>query len=729
MKKVLFLSFIMGCICAPGQAAIIYFDNFDGPAGVDLNGTTPDITTGGVVWQAGSYVNADGTYGQGTAGQMFTAVLPFSPRNNKIYELSASVDNTGDWVAIGFQENVGNLETRILDNAPLLWSLARGSQDTQFDQAFRGPGTNGGLGNTTTVSATDLRVRIQTKSETEWEVTWFFDGSPQFQQTYDPVAVGININYAAFGSNGMFSAVTGTISSFQLSMIPLTAWNPDPADAAEEVSPDVTLKWNKGRDPNDNPNEDITQHYLYYIVYDAAAAPAEPNLLDPATIGPITVADIPDPISYPAAGTLPIGTDKVVGWRVDESVNGSAPTDPATIVGDVWQFKTEITTPVLTRDPSNTSRHPYDQPRYEGPAPFTCEFTSKTPPTADWYRQGDPDPALLGTVDLDNPAFSDGDIGIALTALGGDQYATVLTIANVEQADEGVYYCQVNNASNQPETSETASLLVKKLLARYEFEGNTQDSIGVNHGTLKHRDPNFPDPLNYIAGIVGAQATELDGNQYLELSTEAFPKAGFSAGLESGTLSCWLRLDGILAGQPNAMILGVNNVGGGNACQFWIEPDSQVNIRVRDLNGTAAHKTATPAESLIADPDWHLLTGTYQVAGSMQLYIDGAAVGAPVAVAEGMEFQDWLYPILIGANNHIGQANGFLEGALDDLRIYNYALSAEEVADLYLMAYPDARFCISAYASEFDFNGDCVVDMLDFAQFSAAWLDSGLYPE
>jgi hypothetical protein len=89
-------------IVSTAQAEVVYFDDFDGSAGTNLNGTKPDITPGGETWQAGQYADADGTLGGGNSGNMAKAALPFTPELGKIYELSATVDNTGDWVAIGF---------------------------------------------------------------------------------------------------------------------------------------------------------------------------------------------------------------------------------------------------------------------------------------------------------------------------------------------------------------------------------------------------------------------------------------------------------------------------------------------------------------------------------------------------------------------------------------------------------------------------------------------------
>jgi hypothetical protein len=112
----------------PAAAKTLYFDNFDGEAGVDLNGTKPDITTDGAVWEAGPNIDADGTL-----GSLFTAILPFTPETGTVYELSASFDNQGDWAGIGFLSEPGNVANRINDNSPLLWSLTRPSGASNFD--------------------------------------------------------------------------------------------------------------------------------------------------------------------------------------------------------------------------------------------------------------------------------------------------------------------------------------------------------------------------------------------------------------------------------------------------------------------------------------------------------------------------------------------------------------------------------------------------------------------
>jgi hypothetical protein len=162
------------------------------------------------------------------------------------------------------------------------------------------------------------------------------------------------------------------------------------------------------------------------------------------------------------------------------------------------------------------------------------------------------------------------------------------------------------------------------------------------------------------------------------------------------------------------------------ACQLWCDAYGNIDIRLCGTTGEA-HKAAAPSENILGDGRWHLITASYNRRGRMQLYLDGLSLGSAVYVP-ALEFVAWQFPVVIGANNDRGTVADFLVGALDDLRIYNYALSQGEIGDLYREVYPDGRLCILEYTDQFDLNGDCVVDFEDFAILASSWLSSGIYP-
>jgi hypothetical protein len=86
-------------------------------------------------------------------------------------------------------------------------------------------------------------------------------------------------------------------------------------------------------------------------------------------------------------------------------------------------------------------------------------------------------------------------------------------------------------------------------------------------------------------------------------------------------------------------------------------------------------------------------------------------------------------PLDMGALlNYIGKSlsatEPYLNGLIDDLKIYNYALSNTEVAQEYI-AVMGGWICDTegSDALRYDFNSDCRVDLLDFARFAADWLN------
>jgi hypothetical protein len=75
---------------------------------------------------------------------------------------------------------------------------------------------------------------------------------------------------------------------------------------------------------------------------------------------------------------------------------------------------------------------------------------------------------------------------------------------------------------------------------------------------------------------------------------------------------------------------------------------------------------------------WHFVAVTYDASGNCVFYIDGAAAGS------GTNLQSFYSnPIYLGANGNNGSIAEFFSGGLNDVRIYNRALSATEINDLY----------------------------------------------
>ena len=124
IKTVLILAIVaMATITA--NAGVIFSDDFSGNATVDLNGTTPDVTTGGATWVATSNYKADGSF---TLDAPATMTLAFTPVDGLVYTLDAQIEDLGGnhWAQFGF----GNGQPTTDLWSGRAWHLLRVQADT-----------------------------------------------------------------------------------------------------------------------------------------------------------------------------------------------------------------------------------------------------------------------------------------------------------------------------------------------------------------------------------------------------------------------------------------------------------------------------------------------------------------------------------------------------------------------------------------------------------------------
>jgi hypothetical protein len=85
------------------------------------------------------------------------------------------------------------------------------------------------------------------------------------------------------------------------------------------------------------------------------------------------------------------------------------------------------------------------------------------------------------------------------------------------------------------------------------------------------------------------------------------------------------------------------------------------------------------SESVITDGQWHHVGLVYDLDSlHRRLYVDGVQVAEDAKVVSGMPSDDGMY---IGASKDL-DAGSFFSGLIDDVRIYNKALNAEQIEAL-----------------------------------------------
>ena len=126
----------------------------------------------------------------------------------------------------------------------------------------------------------------------------------------------------------------------------------------------------------------------------------------------------------------------------------------------------------------------------------------------------------------------------------------------------------------------------------------------------------------------------------------------------------------------------------------------------------------------LVNGNWHLVIMHYDADdGVLRVSVDGKT-DAMTSVDVDLALTD--RPLAIGTDDSV-EGTSLFKGLVDEVKIWTYALSLEEIAALYTEFVPSADFCMEGPA--FDFNGDCAVRLNDFADFAASWLDCNYIPE
>ncbi|MFH1884878.1 MAG: LamG-like jellyroll fold domain-containing protein [Planctomycetota bacterium] len=177
-----------------------------------------------------------------------------------------------------------------------------------------------------------------------------------------------------------------------------------------------------------------------------------------------------------------------------------------------------------------------------------------------------------------------------------------------------------------------------------------------NHGTLENNP-------QWAAGFDG-DALEFDGTNFVELSTGLI-------GSDKGSVCVWIKTTQASIG----MIFYGSSGSGGNG--FGDEDELHINMMSDggvEFYIEGGDTDVNPQAMAVNDDAWHHIAATWEVNGLANLYVDG---GTPVSAAHtGNNFE-------LSGRIRLGQPNTrelFYSGLLDDVRVYDYVLSLDEIA-------------------------------------------------
>jgi hypothetical protein len=214
----------------------------------------------------------------------------------------------------------------------------------------------------------------------------------------------------------------------------------------------------------------------------------------------------------------------------------------------------------------------------------------------------------------------------------------------------------LNRSAYSNETSATTTAN-KDLVTRLQFDGNSMDStVNLNHSATYGT-------VSYLTGKVGTQAIALNGtNSFVQLPATV-------ANSKELTIAAWVYWNGVTSWQR------IFDFGNDQTQYMFLTPRTSTGVsRFAIKNGGAEQTLSATAIPYLK---WTHVAVTLSATGA-RMYINGVQVVESGAVTiSPFDFK----PVL----NYIGRSqfsDPLFNGNIDDFRVYNYALSAAEVAQV-----------------------------------------------
>ncbi|OQP66552.1 hypothetical protein A3860_13815 [Niastella vici] len=298
--------------------------------------------------------------------------------------------------------------------------------------------------------------------------------------------------------------------------------------------------------------------------------------------------------------------------------------------------------------------------------------------------------ALVTPASVLNPNAASGDNQIALTwdfqydakyeisraSSATGTYTVIASNINAIRYEDktasngATYYYKVvayNNAGRSPETAVLSGTPVagQHLYLAFDETSGTfaRDAWGGYHGALAAT-------ASHTTGNSGS-SVKLNGTStsYVSLG------AGLLAPLNDFTISTWVRMDSL------ATWMRIFDFGTGTAQYMFLSPQASVSGGVSTVR--FAIKNGGAEQQVNYSYTWALNTWTHlairRLGDTVKLYVNGQNVAANTGVT--------IKPSDLGSTslNYIGKSqfsDPYLNGAVDEFRIYNYALSEQNISNL-----------------------------------------------
>jgi hypothetical protein len=254
----------------------------------------------------------------------------------------------------------------------------------------------------------------------------------------------------------------------------------------------------------------------------------------------------------------------------------------------------------------------------------------------------------------------------------------------------------------------TAASIPTGLIGYWPFDGTPADASGGGH------DLNLVNGAGFAAGLFG-QSLDL---HYGEYATRPASEPFFDFAGQPFSLQAWIKMTP--GDEKGAVILAKHESGHLNGYFLFANKHNPNQGQLDKAGFYASSPIGNDAISTtrVNDGRWHQIVGVYTPSGNSQIYVDGALEASQTA----QQVFNNLVPLTVGA---LPNGSLFFVGQIDEVAVWNQALSATDIASLYnggvgrspltlaspSTAIPAAAVAVSAPATRTATNSDFARDL------------------
>ena len=484
----------------------------------------------------------------------------------------------------------------------------------------------------------------QINAERLFDITWGEDVAPfEVNGTYQIVNAASRKMLTYMGTNNVQSVTRKTSGTTQQWKVypshtdgDISYWFIDNNTTSEQRNLNVlnnnlyagagVICYNANHDPNEQWYIKYVQDGYYYIIN---------RLSNKYLYCPSTTSGTALTLQNAPAANITAANLRKYLWRfqpIDSKTDFSAPDAPTALTAKQRPGSVELTWAEPTdNDPLTYTILRAEQPALEG---FPIEYNTIGRNIA--KAEG-----------AEQPTFTDN------TAISGHHY--LYKVIAVDYA---------GNRSDASEPLAAAPLTEQSLLCQLQFDDNLADL------TPNHLSASLYGTASYSGNTLaksGTKSLNLNGGTYLQLPYSA-------AHHDALTIATWVRWNG------NSNWQRIFDFGNSTTQYMFFTPSNGSEMRFVMKNGD--DEQILTNGSKLSSSGWKHLAITLQPTGDKvqaTLYLDGQAV------ATRSDFTirpSDIAPSLCYIGRSMFTADPYFSGRLDDFRIYNYALSADEVKAL-----------------------------------------------